>query len=81
MSIKAQEKLEFSRNKRQVLGLPKEKSASVSVGDIDNDGDLDMDLILTNRYGQQNFVYLNDAFADIDATEKCFWELKRRDVI
>ena len=33
-----------------------------------------------NLFGN-DFEGAHDAFADIDATEKCFWELKRRGVI
>lgn len=28
-----------------------------------------------------NFVGAHDAYADIDATEKCFWEMKKRGII
>ena len=45
---------------RLILGINKERSASVSSGDIDNDGDIDIIIANGRHWPGQNKIFIND---------------------
>ena len=51
--------IDFRTNSRTILGLQKDRTASVSLGDIDNDGDIDAVVANGRHWPQQNQVFFN----------------------
>ncbi len=56
----AAQEIRFISNSRLVLGVQKEKSASISIGDIDGDGDQDAVVANGRHWPQQNQIFYND---------------------
>jgi len=52
--------LKFRSNGRLILGLYKERTASIGVGDIDNDGDLDVLVANGRHWPGQNRIFINN---------------------
>ena len=52
----------FETSNRYILGVGKEKSASMSAADIDQDGDLDLVVANGRHWPEQNRVFYNNGF-------------------
>src|SRR5690606_29687500 len=52
--------IEFRTSGRLILGIDKERTASIDAGDIDNDGDIDLIVANGRHWPGQNRIFLND---------------------
>ena len=52
----------FRSNSRLILGVTKEKSASIGLGDIDQDGDIDAIVANGRHWPETNRIFLNNGF-------------------
>ena len=52
--------LEFRTNERLILGIEKERTASIGAGDIDKDGDIDLIVANGRHWPGQNRIFIND---------------------
>lgn len=54
------QEIEFRTNGRSLLGIAKERSASIGIGDIDQDGDLDVLVANGRHWPGQNRIFINN---------------------
>ena len=54
------QELEFRSSNRYLLGVNKDRTASISIGDVDGDGDMDAVVANGRHWPLQNQVFFND---------------------